>query len=91
MAKSKSGSDPNKNFVTTVATMAAVYGMRKLLAIGWQRATGKTPPDPLDPQVRIVEAFAWAALAGVVAEATKLVAARVTARRLGAGGDSADA
>lgn len=93
MAKllAKSGGDSNKTLATTLATAAAVFAVRKLLAFGWRRATGKTPPDPADPKVSIVEALGWAALAGVTVEATRLFAARATARRARAGGDPSDA
>jgi hypothetical protein len=91
MAKSKSGSDVNKRLTTTLATAAAVWAVRKLLAFGWRRATGKTPPDPADPQVRILEALGWAALAGITVEATRLFTARATARRPRAGDGPADA
>jgi hypothetical protein len=93
MAKlpAKSGGDSSKKLATTLATAVAVFAVRKLLTFGWQRVTGKTPPDPADPKVRIVEALGWAALVGVTVEATKLFAARATTRRARAGDDPGDA
>ena len=92
MAKqvSKKNGDPSKKLVSTLATAVAVWAARKLLALAWRRATGKTPPDPADPQVRIVEALGWAVVAGVAIEATKLFTARATARRLPAAGGPTD-
>jgi len=89
MAKqvSKKSGDTSKKLVTTLATAVAVWAARKLLALAWRRATGKTPPDPADPQVRIVEAISWAALVGVTVEATRLAAARATGRRMRRPGD----
>jgi hypothetical protein len=87
----KKSGDANNKLVTTIATAAAVWGARKLLALAWRRATGKTPPDPADPQVRIVEALSWAAIVGVTVEATRLVAARATGRRARSGNGPADA
>lgn len=83
MAKqaSKKSGDANKRLATTIATGIAVWAARKLLAVAWRRATGKTPPDPADPQVRIAEALGWAALVGVTVEATRLFTARATSRR----------
>ncbi|HTU76288.1 MAG TPA: DUF4235 domain-containing protein [Trebonia sp.] len=93
MAKqlSKSGGDTGSKLVTAIATAATVWAARKLLALAWRRATGKTPPDPADPQVRIVEALSWAAVVGVTVEATRLFTARWTGRRTRPGKDPADA
>ena len=94
MAKpqAKKGGSRGQQVAVAIATSAAVFVVRKLLAFGWKRATGKTPPDPADPQVRIVEALGWAVIAGVAIEATKLFTARATTRRLPAAGpaDSQD-
>lgn len=81
----------NKKLATTIATVVAVWVVRKLLAAGWQRATGKTPPDPADPQVGIAEALGWAALLGISVEATRLFTARATGRRARAEDGQADA
>jgi len=92
MAKpqAKKGGSRGQQIAVAIATSAAVFVVRKLLAFGWKRATGKTPPDPADPQVRIVEALGWAVVAGVAIEATKLFTARATARRLPAAGGPTD-
>jgi len=90
MAKPPKKGGRNQRLAAALATAAAVWLVRKLLAFGWQRATGKTPPDPTDPKVGIVEALGWAALAGITVEATKLFTARATSRRARAVGDPAD-
>jgi hypothetical protein len=87
----KKQGDANKKLVTTIATAAAVWAARKLLAMAWRGVTGKTPPDPADPQVRIAEALGWAALVGVTVEATRLFTARATGRRNRSTSDPADA
>jgi Protein of unknown function (DUF4235) len=91
MAKLLPGKGGNKNqkLAAALATSAAVWLVRKLLAFGWQRATGKTPPDPTDPKVSVVEALGWAVIAGVGVEATKLATARLTSRRLPEAADGA--
>ncbi len=93
MAKqlSKKSGEASKKLVTTVATVATVWVARKLLAVGWRRATGKTPPDPADPQVGILEALGWAALVGVTVEATRLFTARAAGRRTRKDDGQADA
>jgi hypothetical protein len=93
MAKqvSKKNGDASKKLATTLATAVAVWAARKLLALAWRGATGKTPPDPADPQVRLVEALGWAALVGVTVEATRLFTARATGRRARSQDDQADA
>jgi hypothetical protein len=88
---SKKSGDANNKLAATIATAAAVWAARKLLALAWRGATGKTPPDPADPQVRIVEALGWAALVGVTVEATRLFTARATGRRTRPTGGPADA
>jgi hypothetical protein len=88
--RAKAGGSMSQKVATAVATSAAVFLVRKLLTFGWKRATGKTPPDPADPQVRIMEALGWAVLVGVSIEAAKLFTARATARRLPAADDPAD-
>jgi hypothetical protein len=90
MAKpqAKKAGSRGQQVTVAIATSVAVFVVRKLLAFGWKRATGKTPPDPADPQVRVVEALGWAVVAGVAIEATKLFAARATARRLPVAGDT---
>jgi hypothetical protein len=87
----KKSGDTNRKFVTAIATAAAIWAARKLLALAWRGATGKTPPDPADPQVRIAEALSWAALVGVTVEATRLFTARATGRRTRSTSGPADA
>jgi Protein of unknown function (DUF4235) len=93
MAKqlSKKSGDAGSKLMTAIATAVTVWAARKLLAVVWRRATGKTPPDPADPQVRIVEALSWAAVVGVTVEATRLFTARATGRRARPGNGPADA
>lgn len=78
MGKKKSSGDGG-NLVVSIATTAAVFGARKVLATGWSKATGKTAPtDPADRDISIIEALAFAAVAGMVAEIIKLAVARTT-------------
>jgi hypothetical protein len=51
--------------------------VRKVLASGWKRATGKEPPaDPAHPDVRWREAATWAAVSAGAVALAKLVAQR---------------
>ncbi|HEX4830467.1 MAG TPA: DUF4235 domain-containing protein [Trebonia sp.] len=86
----KKDADGNKKLVAALASAAAVFAVRKLLTVGWRRATGKTPPNPADPQVRLLEVVGWAIVAGVSVEATKFLTARLTGRRELAAADAAD-
>jgi hypothetical protein len=89
MAKKKSG-DQKGALMGALATTAAVWLVRKALTAAWTRATGKVPPtDPSDPKVGILETLGWAVIAGASIEATRLLAARATARRGRTSGDSA--
>lgn len=77
MGKKKSGD--GGNLFASLATTAAVFGARKVLAAGWSKATGKAAPtDPADRSVSVVEALTFAAIAGIVAEIIKLLMARAT-------------
>ena len=78
--------------VAMLATTAAVYAARKVITALWTRTTGKMPPtDPADPEVTIVEALGWAAVAGITVEAARLFATRATAHRAAPASDSDNA
>ena len=82
MTKGPKKGKSNQKLVAALATTGAVYLVRKLIAIGWTRATGKQPPtDPADPKVGVLEALGWAIVAGASIEATRLFAARATSRQ----------
>jgi hypothetical protein len=69
--------------VGVMAGVAAGFATRKLVTAGWKKVTGKEPPsDPRDPRVSIGEALSWAIVLGVAMETARLVAIRVTARKL---------
>jgi Protein of unknown function (DUF4235) len=75
----------------TVAALAAAYGTRRLMTLGWKRVTGKEPPsDPHDPQVSIREALSWAVLLGVGIETARLLAMRAATRRVRRPADSSE-
>ena len=81
MAKSKKG-EANPKFVGALATTGAVFVVRKLITLGWTRATGKNPPtNPVDPEFSVLEVLGWALVAGASIEATRLFTARATSRR----------
>jgi Protein of unknown function (DUF4235) len=66
-----------------IAALAAGYGARKLVTIGWKRLTGKEPPnDPHDPRVGVGEALAWAVALGVSMEVARLLAGRAAAKNM---------
>ena len=73
-----------------LAAIAAGYGTRKLLTVGWKQLTGKEPPsDPNDPQVRLSEALSWAIAVGVAMETARLLAQRAVSRRFRKNGETA--
>lgn len=66
-----------------MAGLAAGFGTRKLLTLGWKKVTGKEPPsDPRDLRVSIGEALSWAIVLGIAMETARLVAIRATTRQL---------
>lgn len=63
--------------------LGTFYGIRWLLAFGWKRVTGRTPPtDPEDLHRGIGESLAWAMLVAVATEMTRLLVFRAAARRV---------
>jgi hypothetical protein len=72
-----------------MAGLAAGFGTRKLVTVGWKKVTGKEPPsDPRDPHVSIGEALSWAIVLGVAMESARLVAIRVATKQLRRTADS---
>ena len=65
------------------ADLAAVYGIRWVLALGWKQVTGREPPtNAEDLHVGMGEAMAWAVMVGVGTEIARLLAMRAAARRV---------
>jgi uncharacterized membrane protein len=49
----------------------------------WKRVTGKEPPsNPEDPEVALGEAIGWAVAMGVAMSTARLLATRLTAKRM---------
>ena len=75
--------------VGVMAGLVAGFATRKLVTAGWKKLTGKEPPsDPRDLHVSLGEALSWAIVLGVAMETARLVAIRVTTRRLTRSTDS---
>ena len=69
MAKKKNDGGSNGRMATTVALTGGVFLLRKLLATGWTKVTGKAPPTDLcDPRVTLIEALAWSVATGIIVE-----------------------
>ena len=80
-------SDQRADMTTKVAGMAAAFAAafvaRKIITFAWTKFTGKEPPvSPEDPEVGIGEALGWAVVTGVGLEAARLLATRVTTKRV---------
>ncbi|WP_232676977.1 DUF4235 domain-containing protein [Nocardioides sp. R-C-SC26] len=83
MAKSTSSQDSSKvwSAFSAVSALGASVAAKKGLDVGWKAATGRKPPaNPADPDVRLGEAVAWAAVSG-----TFVALARMLAQRRAAG------
>ncbi len=84
MAKNKGmkGDSSNTRLVTTVAVTGGVFVLRKLLATGWTKVTGKVPPTDLsDPRVTLPEVLAWSIGTGIVVEIARFAIIRSTMRK----------
>ncbi|HEY6491964.1 MAG TPA: DUF4235 domain-containing protein [Trebonia sp.] len=75
-------SGSNARMVTTVAVTGGVFLLRKLMATGWKRVTGKVPPTDLtDPKVTLPEALAWSIATGIVVETARFFIVRSTMKK----------
>lgn len=83
MSKKKGDGSGNSNkLMTTVAMAGGVFLLRKLLAVVWTKATGRTPPTDInDPEVKLPELLAWSIATGLVIESARFAIVRATARR----------
>jgi hypothetical protein len=81
-SKGKKGDGSNARMLTTLAMTGGVFLLRKLLATGWTKVTGKVPPTDLtDPKVTLPEALAWAVATGIVVETARFAIVRSTMRK----------
>ncbi len=82
MAKKKKKDGTGGRLLVMLATTGAAFAVRKVMAIGWKKITGKEPPTDLsDPKVTLPEALGWAVLLGVAAEMTRFAMIRATGSR----------
>jgi hypothetical protein len=86
----KPGDGMNKA-VATAAAFGAAFLARKVITVGWTRATGKEPPaDPQDPAVSMAEALGWAMIMGVVLGAVRVLAMRAASGAMRRSPDKAE-
>ena len=82
MAKKKKDGGSGGRMATTMGLAGGVFLLRKLLATGWTKITGKEPPTDLsDPKVTLVEALAWSIATGIVVETLRFYVIRSTAKK----------
>ena len=82
MAKKKKDGGSSGRMAGTVALTGGVFLLRKLLATGWTKITGKAPPTDLsDPRVTLVEALAWSVATGIVVETLRFYVIRSTMKK----------
>ncbi len=67
--------------VGTGAAIGAGIAARKVLTTTWTVSTGKQPPaNPVDPDVELWEAVAWAAVSGALIGLVRMLATRNSAK-----------
>jgi hypothetical protein len=82
MAKKKKKDGSGGHLLVTLASTGAALVVRKVLAVGWTKVTGKEPPiDLSDPKVTLPEALGWAVVLGVTVEMARFAVVRATTRR----------
>ena len=78
----KKGDGSGGRLATTVAMAGGVFLLRKLLAMVWTKATGRTPPTDInDPEVKLPELLAWSIATGIVIESARYAIVRGMARK----------
>ena len=78
----KKGDGSGGKLATTVAMAGGVFLLRKLLAMVWTKATGKTPPTDInDPDLKLPELLAWSIATGIVIESARYAIAHAAARK----------
>jgi thiazole synthase ThiGH ThiG subunit len=72
-----SGGSKLWSLMSVVSALGAATLAKKALDTGWRAATGKKPPvNPADPDVRMAEAVAWAAVSGTFVALARMLAQR---------------
>ena len=80
--KSEGSGGSGTRLVTTLATTGGLMVLRKVLAAGWTKITGRKPPTDLtDPKVTLPEALAWGVGTALVLETVRFCIVRATMRR----------
>ncbi len=65
-----------------VIALGAGFAARKIIEIGWQKTTGKKPPqDPHSLDISTGEAVAYAVVLGVGMEVARIVTTRTAAKK----------
>jgi hypothetical protein len=65
-----------------LVAMGTGLAARKLIDLGWRKATGRMPPaNPESLDIKLSEAIGYAVLMGVGMEVTRIIATRAAARR----------
>jgi len=82
MAKKNKKDGSGGNMMVMLTSTGVAFLVRRLLATGWTKVTGKEPPiDLTDPRVTLVEALGWAVLLGITVETARFYIIRATAKR----------
>ncbi|GII91986.1 DUF4235 domain-containing protein [Sinosporangium siamense] len=82
LAKSAAKPDLGWRLVGGAVALGVGFATRKLIEFGWRKATGKKPPaNPESLEVSLAEAVGFAVVMGVGMEVTRIVAARIAAKR----------
>jgi uncharacterized membrane protein YjfL (UPF0719 family) len=82
LSKKSEGAGGKTTLVTSMALTGGLLLLRKGLAAGWQKVTGKVPPTDLtDPKVTLPEALAWGVATGIIVETARFFIVRATMRR----------
>jgi hypothetical protein len=77
------GASPGRGLaklVAPIASLAAVWGVRKALDRVYRAGTGSAPPRASDPDVPLRRVVAWAAISAAALAAVTVVIDRATAR-----------
>ena len=67
------------SMVTPAATLAATWGVRKALGIGYKTATGRKPPMAADRETSLVQVLAWTVVSAAAIAVVEVLVIRAVA------------
>lgn len=72
--------NPLVHLIAPIAAIGATLLVRKLLNTGYERMTGKEPPQPRDPDTTFARALLWTAITAATAAVVEVAVYRIASQ-----------